>query len=251
MPHVDVAKYKLNRILEALLLIIGFGIAAHNLGLLIILFFDHSGLIFGMEFVFPPMYLPFKLLMLLLHAFAITGLCIGNAFVLGAICTYVFQITLFVTVELRVGLKENRYNSLSILRQNSNILQIEFRALQILHKNILCWLGPYVLLMHGAFMTAAIFFNFILIRYGGKLDPLYRIPIILGLVLCLGIWTSVIEISRVLNSRGNKVLSSWGGDKWGNSFNNKLMKRFRRSCKPLVVAYGTQFVMGKGTIFVF
>ncbi|CAL8120990.1 unnamed protein product [Orchesella dallaii] len=42
---------------------------------------------------------------------------------------------------------------------------------------------------------------------------------------------------------GQEVLYSWKFHDWGSSQNNKVMSKFRKSCKPIVVNYGNTYVI--------
>jgi len=61
----------------------------------------------------------------------------------------------------------------------------------------------------------------------------------------------VLEFGRFLFCRGTKVIKSWKVDEKNYQGESKVMKKFARSCKPIVLSYGKQFVVGRVSVLVF
>ncbi len=68
---------------------------------------------------------------------------------------------------------------------------------------------------------------------------------IIGDLLVMGYWTFFLEIGCLFYVGGSKTLESWKRHNWGFQEQNRLMKRFCRSCKLIFFSYGRQFVVGK------
>lgn len=223
-----------------------------NVAIIIFLLFEPTGILL-MGSVLPPKYLrfPVKFILYIIHAYGIACLII-TCIILGLIIfTYLFYVTLFYTTELRLGQPKFKYRCDQFLRDNPETLRHVYRSFQVLHKTSMKMLGPYLLFINGTIMGLCIFNNFVLIRFWKNLQTFEKLPFIGGNYLSLIFWTSLLEFGRILFSRGNKVISSWKGNKWKSSFENKVMAKFRVSCKPLLLSYGTQFVIRKGNLFLF
>jgi len=100
-------------------------------------------------------------------------------------------------------------------------------------------------------MAMSIYCNFVLIRYWDQLQLISKWQLIIWSVVFMGAWTFVLELGMFLFSIGNRVLGSWKGGNWGSLRENRQMSMFHRSCKPIVLSYGRQFVIRKVSIFVF
>ena len=90
-----------------------------------------------------------------------------------------------------------------------------------------------------------------LIRYWRLLNVYTKVPLIVGVFLESMVWPSILLMGNVLSCKGNKVLKSWSKKTWEVSRENKIMTKLIRSCKPLVLCYGYQFVIDKASLFVF
>ncbi len=159
--------------------------------------------------------------------------------------------TLFFTTELRLGQPIQKYITSPNLRENSQTLRHTYRSFQVVHGSANALFGPYYLVFNALFMISCIYISFVLIKYWTVLPLHTKVPLVVGLLLQLTVWTSVMDVGRFLNDRGNKVLKSWKRYKWNGENNGKIMQKFGLSCKSLQLAYGTQFVIRKGSLFIF
>ncbi len=201
----------------------------------------------------PSKYLPIyiKLILYLLHFYLTTCLVASGALLGSFAIIYCFYLTIFYTKELRLGQPIQKYLTSPNLRKRSKNVQHIFRSFQVLHANTNALFGPYYLVFNALFMLCGIYINFVLIRYWTALQPHAKIPLSIGLVLSLSAWTNLLELGRFLYFRGNKVFKSWKNYKWDDGMDNKVMAKFGASCKPILFAYGTQFVIKNGSLFNF
>lgn len=157
---------------------------------------------------------------------------------------YALYTTVIPTKELNLARK--KYKTGAVMRKPQN-LQILYRSFQILNANIICFIRPIIMVAHGAGVVLPIFCNFIRIRH---LKILYRVStgsiIIMGL-FTFGFWTMVLQFGKYLFVRGNKTLGSWKRQSWGDSRENNLMKRFRISCRLVLVRCSNPLVIGRIT----
>lgn len=253
MPCLTADESKLNLLHDSLLMIFFFNMMTMAALLQIFIIVDSKGTIFVGSSIPPgPFLSPLKNLIMLLHCYIILVGCLSCTLFNCYAITYGFNTVLFYTVELRLGLKEGKYRSEIYLRRSSTNMMVTYRAFQILHKHFLVLYGPFLLTMNAMAMLIVVYNNFVLIQFWNELEVHAKAPLLLGLFLCLSIWSGVIELGRILFSRGKKVVNSWkGGDNWSSSLETKVMQKFRRSCKPLLLAFGTEFVLRKGSIFIF
>ncbi len=203
--------------------------------------------------IFPSKYLPFyiKTVLYLVHLYILSCFFSCVAFVVCFALTYCFYVASFYITELRVGLPISKYLTSPSLRQNPETLRHTYRSFQVLHASANFMFGPYYLVLNALFMKCCIYINFVLLKYWAAL-PLHTIvPLVIGLLFQLTIWTSIMEMGRFLNARGRKVLTSWKRFKWVGANTTKIMHKFVSSSKSLQFAYGTQFVIKKGSLFRF
>lgn len=251
-PQLDSEDDKINKIHDALWHLFVSVMYIFNFALILFLFLDPLGIIL-LGSILPPKFvpLPIKLISYLFHAFGISCLVASGVITVGFVFTYLFYVTLFYTTELRLGLPKHKYKSIRLLRENSEKLQHMYRAFQILHKYVMKIFGPYILCFNALFMINSIYLKVVLTKFWVKVQTYVKLPLVLGDILTLVIWISVLEFGRIMFSRGSKVISSWKGGKWKSRYENRIMKKFTISCKPLLLAYGTQFVIKRGNLFEF
>jgi len=191
---------------------------------------------------------PTKTLVILFHGYLLLVAHVGILLVGESIIVYGCYITPIIILELSIG--RSSYRMHESIRNFSNI-QIVYRSLQVLHANALSITGIYIVISNALFMVTSVYCNFVLIRYWNRLEMLSKGQLLIWSFLFIGAWAFVMELGRFLFAKGSKSLRSWNGDKWGNVRENKLMKKFCRSCKPIAVCNGRQFVIGRVSILVF
>lgn len=149
-----------------------------------------------------------------------------------------------------LNLSRNRYKTSDRLRE-AETLRLSYRAIQLLHANIFCVFGIPLVAFNAIFMMTTLFCNAVLIRYWTRLGPLSRATLVLWTTTLLMFWSFVLETGHYCESKGEKVIMSWKGGKWKSGFEKKMMGKFTRSCKPLLVCYGNQFKITRRSLLVF
>lgn len=247
MPDSKPDKCKVNQIYDYLCKFLFIFMTIFFMALMLFIIFDTNG--FTNLVVILPVPLVIKLLYLLLTLYLTIVLTVSGTLVLNVSMFYGYYLILFVTTELRVG--QTNYKTSHDLRQRPEHLFQTYRAFQILHRNFLNLFGQYVLVANVLFMISLIYLFFVLIRYWSQISVYARAPMLLGTFLCLAVWTSIIILSIMLETKGKKVLHSWNGSYCAGNNEKKIMQKFKKSCKPLIVCHGTQFVIRKNSILVF
>lgn len=244
-------KSKYNLVAEALLFLLAMNYFCLGVVVSLLVAYDPRGVLFFGRLI-PEEYFfaPVKLLVMLVHVYII---CVN----LMACCTlvcggliYGFYITLLYSKELRIRNSCNTYLTTDALRQSTN-LRLIFRSFQLVHRNMICFIGLYIVLGNVFIIMSVAFMNFVLLRYWTKLHTIIKVFGLGYSVMFVLIWSAILQLGKLLFVKGIKVLNSWKGKNWGSGIENKTMNRFRASCKPLLLSYGTQFVIGKQSILVF
>lgn len=247
MPGTDPNSSKFSLILDIIILIICILLISLISCLMIFCAYEPRAIIFLAAWM-PKQhytYFPVGFLAFLFHGYLL--ICLGfNMCVSGCLFTiYLYCITMFYTKELVLG--HSRYKTLKVLRSNSENLRTIFRAFQLLHSNVMCILGIFLVYLHSVFMVVPIFGNFLLITYWDDLHLLEKTSI--GITVWGGFlfWASVLEFCKYVWVRSHKILWSWNGVGWGKAKETKIMKLFRKSCKPVLIRNGNMLVMGRIT----
>lgn len=249
MPdHIPNKSFR-NLVLEILLVGLGAGCCGSFLILMFLLIYDPSGMIFLGSLVPPERFtLLIRLIIIIYHSWLIAVAHIGVCAFASGVLIYAYYITPFYLWELKLGRK--KYHTSNDLRTLANI-QLMFRATQILHTNCLYVIGILILLLNGYTMYTVMFCNAVLMRYWSALMPVSRFQLCAMSVTLLYFWTFVLELGRFFFAKGSKTIGSWKGNKWGSSGSNKEMKKFLRSCRPIVISYESKFVIRRSTLLIF
>lgn len=214
--------------------------------------YDSQGVIFLGGYI-PNAYffLPVRLAVIIFHAYMYVMIFSGIASMGGILIAYMFYMFLLISRELRIssGIK---HLSLGTFRSSQNVRTF-YRAIQIVQHQILytCNFGVYILLINAVCMKTGIYFTFTLLRYWGRLKLVTKAPMVIGDLMCVGYWVFLLQMGCLFYVGCKKTLISWQRHNWGFMEQIKLMRRFHRSCRPIVFSYGSQFVMGRKSVLKF
>lgn len=205
---------------------------------LVIISFDGIGAV-SLVHVFSTPTILIKVVIIPLQCY-ITTILFTNITIQGVlVLIYLVYISRFLTQEMCLGLTS--YRTDCKLRISGN-LRIVYRSFQILHEYIMRSYELFLVACNGVYMYAVIYFNFTLIRYWSELHPASKMLLLFSSIGIIGFWLAVLELGRRFFVGGKKLLQSWKGRKWEGS--NIIMKKFVCSCRPILVSYGKQFVVG-------
>lgn len=193
-------------------------------------------------------YFPFVIVTILFHAYImITNIFSGILIGVGAI-TYCFYVAIIMK-ELWFGGKI--YHSVDELRSFRNVTHV-YRCLQVLHREVLPLFGGFLVIVNAFMMLTTIYVNFVLMRYWEMLGPLTKSALFFMDFTLVSFYINLLELGCIFYLRGVKALQSWKGVKWSESmFVNRKMRRFQRSCQPIILCWGNHFIIGRQSIFIY
>lgn len=160
---------------------------------------------------------------------------------------YLFYIILIIQ---QLNLRSKKpYITFYLLRE-PNRLRVFYRSLQILNENAMCFLGPCFVIIHAAFTIYFIFVQTVFIR--SKLSFVVWVFLTVSYVGSFTFWMCVLQIGKSLWLQGNNNLDSWAkvGFNCGNH-DRKIMAKFRKSCRLILIRHGNVLVFGRMTQFAY
>lgn len=194
-------------------------------------------------------YFPMGVIIAFVHTFNLFVFEIAVVIVANGVIIYLFYV--FILVQ-EIRLKSRKaYRTRDSLRQAEN-LRYFYRSLQIINANAMCFMGQYVAIFHALFTVYPIFINSVFVCFGDKLDWIVVALLIIGDVWSVGFWLFVLQIGKCLWVTGNKNFDSWAKVGFiGNRLEKNVMKKFRKSCKLILIHHGKFLVLGRMTQFVY
>lgn len=251
LPNLDPNNCRFQVILEALVLVTSVSFLSLAGFIILFCFYDPRAVIFLAKWI--PMtyysYFPMGLLVSLFHSYLVSCLAINYVIIGTCLLVYLFCLTTFYAKELVLG--RESYQAISEFRTNPENLRHVFRCFQLLNANVMCFVGYYITYFHSAFMTIPILGNFIMIAYWDHLHLVTRAVLALGSVVAFTFWTTVLQLGKYLYVRGYIILFSWKGANWCTKLERKIMSKFRKSCKPVMIHNGSLLRMTRITQFRF
>ncbi len=251
MPDFDTNRNRLNWFMDGMILFTGTCWIGMALIMSLLCLYDPTGIIFFGAWIPKNYYsfFPIGLLIWLHHTWFVFVASLNGALTFGFILAYMFYVTVIFTNELRLGNKQSKYKALNKLRDNSENLTHIYRCFQILNANTMCFIGQFVAFTHALLIVTPVWCIFVLFRYWNVLSVLTKGPMILGFPLSMGFWTFVLQLGKYLFVGSNKIMVSWSRAVYNDSKERKIMKSFRKSCRPVVICWGKNLVLGRMTQF--
>lgn len=247
MPDFNPNKSRYNLFIDVFLFLVGCITVGSFIIMELLLLYDPCGITFLGSLV-PPQHFNFitRMGVIVYHTYLLIVAHFAVCSIVMAVIVYGYYITPFYLRELRMS--RPKYTTENRLRTIPNI-QIMFRGLQILHSHAMKVLGLLLLMVNGYAMFTTMFCNAVLILYSSRLSLMSRVQLTMMCFSMLLYWLFVLELGRYFFAKGSKTIGSWKGNKWGND--NKQMKKFQRSCKPILICCGSEFVIRRATVLVF
>lgn len=172
------------------------------------------------------------------YTFTLFALNLFNVF--AEVFYYGAIITPFVTKEFRMG--RTGYKSVAVLR-HPETLSMAYRSVQILHKQIVSIIGGLIVPTQAIIAELVVISSYMIIRHGHQMNRYSKLMLITWSCGGVIVWWATLYIGGCIHFYGMKVLESWKYHEWDNSFDKKFMKKFTRSCKPLMVNFGSTYVI--------
>lgn len=249
MPSFDPERSRFNKILEALICIKLFVLLIIYAFILVFIWVKPRGPVTFGELVPPKhFYWWVHVLIFIFHFHIVTLLMINVVSVGACVLIYLTYFAYFLPKEL--CLNKSKYKTLCKLRNIENIIHI-YRSFQVLHVNVMYVLGIALLSCNAIFMSTVMLANFFLATYWNSFGLLIKLPLLLGSPTLTAFWAVLLDIGRRIGRGTTKVLISWKVHAWKSKHDRKLMSKFRKSCKPIMLCYGMQFVVGRTSVLKF
>ncbi|CAL8140113.1 unnamed protein product [Orchesella dallaii] len=130
-------------------------------------------------------------------------------------------------------------------------IQVNYRKFELMNLKLLKLYCGIIIPLEGVILNLALFSNFSLIMYKHLLTPINAAILVLWTVAGTGFVLVGLTYCGALYLKGVKVLGSMKKKDWGSARNNKLMKKFVKSCIPIQIGYGRMYVIRKVSVFKF
>lgn len=249
MRDFDPEKSSMNKVVESCAGSFVIGISIMILFAIIYCVCDPRGVIFLGYWISDDYFYILGTLVVIFHSYLMISIATSLSLTGTLLITYFYYLTVVLTGQLRLGRK--RYFTSVILRNPENVRHV-FRSFQILNANAMALIGGFILFHHAVFMLQLILILFLLARYWGTLEPLSKAPLLIGMLTLIAFWSFILGFGGFLFIKGKQVIKSWNIRTWHfGKLEDKVMKKFVKSCKPVIVSYGTQFVVKRVTLPLF
>lgn len=194
--------------------------------------------------------LPVALAVIVFHAYMFAVVCTSAAALGGPIIMYSYYIYFMISHELFMG--RAKYICDEKFRSGQNIRKF-YRSLQVIHQHTMQHsnLGIYVVIVNSFCEASSIYLSFVLIRFWTELKIVSKAPLIVGDLFSLGYWPVILQMGRMFYLGGCRTLGSWKRHDWGFQEQNKLMRKFVKSCQMILICYGKQFVVGRKSVLIY
>ncbi len=193
-------------------------------------------------------YFPFGVITIIYHGYTCLRLALNLAITSTLLLIHMLYFTVLYTKEFKLGAKT--YKTKHKLRNSHNIRTM-YRAFQLLHQNVLCFMGGVFAFCHFGFTLQPIFVNFVLIKYWKGIHLFAKVLLLVVSPAVTSIWMLTLQLCSSFFVKGEKSLKSWELYDWGSKRENRVMRRFRKSCKPVIVCYGSMYQVKRITPFAY
>lgn len=165
---------------------------------------------------------------------------------------YSVVIVPFILLEFRVDRKKSSYFACHKLR-TPPLLWSAWRTVQVLQGRINDFIGIVLIPVQMICSKMVVICVFLVIQHSNELSPSRKLLWIIWAVLTGIFWSMVLLLGGYIYLYGKKVLISWKYHKWEgiSRLEKRIMSRFRKSCIPISVAYGSTYVIKRLTVLKF
>ncbi|CAL8125335.1 unnamed protein product [Orchesella dallaii] len=185
-------------------------------------------------FIVPCIYI----FILFLNCFSLTGTVYG----------YGLFVVPFLTKELRMG--RANYESPPELRQPENLI-LAYRSLQILQQVINELVGKFIVPTQTMVTKLVVLSTYMVIKHGDTMETASMAVILTWSGMAGLFWSLTLMMGGHLHVYGERVIKSWKYHQWDNKYDKKLMGKFRKSCKPLMLNFGKAYRIRRLTVLKF
>ncbi len=155
----------------------------------------------------------------------------------------------FIANELYLS-HTKRYKSTPNLREPST-LRVVYRTAQIVQSKINDLLGKFLIPIQIICSILFVFGGFILIRHRETMHVTMQVLLASWCVVGPLAWALFLVMGGYLHSNGIKLLNSWKYHCWATADERLEINRFRVSCKPIRIGFGSTYVIQRKSVMVF
>ncbi len=253
MPDFERNKNKLNFFIDGLVLgLVTAGIVLSIFVFIFCIYDPREGILLGrlIPMKFYNSICPSGFLVALFYAYLIlileATICTTGSLVL----IYMFYLTVLLDNEFHLN-STKKYRTTNLFREPEN-LRNSYRTLQILNEYFLCFIKLYVTLFHWLFSVFPVFANNVLMRYWNSFTWIEITMLIFATLVVITFWMLTLQFGKYLWIKGQQNLHSWI---CVNSSclqrEKRVMAKFRRSCRPILIRHGNMLVLGRMTQFIY
>lgn len=166
------------------------------------------------------------------------------------VALYFFSVFVtFIIHELKIGSKRT-YKSVPELRTPETITRI-YRSVDIVFGQFNSLIGPMLIPLQAFATLICVFSSYILIKQRQELDTVLCAFMASLPVVTSASWCLILTMGGYIHTNGVKVLKSWPRFQWASGLETKYMLKVVKSCKPVSMCYGKQFVIQRKTLLIF
>ncbi|CAL8072494.1 unnamed protein product [Orchesella dallaii] len=183
--------------------------------------------------------------------YVLTGLgflvpCIGYTTVLSAaiiiaISFFAYMRPIYAT-ELKLGLHHSKYKASNKLREPSHLIR-NWKAIELLLEAGNKSMGFGLVPLQTIFTKLALFCNVTFVLFGNELQLTSKIAMPVIAIFAIFGWSIFLSIAGNLFLTSKATLNSWKISYWTDKKSRLLMKKYKRSLKPLTIHGGSYFVI--------
>lgn len=195
-------------------------------------------------------YFPHTIIVTIFHSYLMLILAINQAITCILFFSNMFYMTIVLSRELNLNLKFEKHRTNSRLRSVKNI-QHTYRSFQVLMEQWNCVLGLVLYTGNLVFVGVPVLFNVIMFHFWKQLEPIARATLLSGMVVVCTVWFAVLQCGKYFWLQGRETLQSWKVRRWTNDRDNKIMRKFHKSCRLVLLRYGKALVLARVTQFLY
>lgn len=196
----------------------------------------NSWLLFPLIYVFP--------IYTVIYCYITIGIVTVSAFILGTV-----YIPLLVR-ELPVGKHDHKYSANENLRSPSNIIHV-FMTVEILQTKINQLCGVLLLPFQTVITLLFAFSGYVVIRHRDKIGTVPFVLMVSWVTFAPAVWGLLLVMGGYLHSNGLKILNSWKRHTWNSKAEKKLMNKFAKSCRPIMICHQKMFIIRKISVLLY
>lgn len=151
----------------------------------------------------------------------------------------------FCTEELNV--EKSKYNTVRSLRLPNRLI-IVYREVQTLQRVVMAVLGMLLVPLQTLITQLVMFVSFLMSKHRNKMGTTTQMVMVSWAIISMCTWILVLEVSGYIHKYGEEVLKSWKYHVWKTPFERRLMNKFRKSCKPIMVHYERAYTVKRITV---